>query len=897
MKKHDLCSGCSLEKIGKGFVPVDWNPERFKGLLICGEGAGDNEAREGKPFRPYAPAGSLLSDAMRAVNISRSEVAICNAISCHTPGDWLVGAPWGFSALNHCAEAHLRRFIQEVKPRVILALGGTAQKMLTAPIKGRAGVLEVIRGYAMPGAGVAEGIPVVSGFHPAALRRGMMNLLPLLQRDLLRAFRIAMGQYEPILDPRSLRLDYQMMPSLAEAWEFARSLSDELPLALDIETPLSTRDDEDERTSFTDRDIKLIQFSQQPGKAIVLPWRDEFVDVAKSILRRPMTKTGFNSFTFDHPVLEANGAEIGGEADDTMVMFHVLHPDLPMNLQTVAQFCGWGFAWKHYAGDDISWYGAVDADSTLFSYNTLKEVMQREGLWDFYVRYFRQFWPILRDMAKRGLPINETKRLELKSQLEAEDLRIDDAVKALVPREWLGTETPLKRVPKDLTGFVEVEVVLEEEERCQCLKKNRGSCALCAGTGTMPKGLILKRWGREVAFNPNSSKQVKMLIKRLDHPMPKHAKRTDQQTGEAAETTEVKQLERLFAKTKHPLYPLLIEKRQVTKLMGVYVEGWQPGRDGRLRTTFSFKPATLQTSSKAPNIQNGLKHAPHGSLKERMARGFAAMQQAEDGHLMMNFDMKSFHAQTTACEAGLADYLRLAKIDIHSFVTCHYLRLPERIGLYERPDEEMREIFKQLKKDSHFKFVRDYKAKRTILGIQFAMWYRKLYQLNPEDFDGEREAKALWELIMLQLFPGLRVWQDRVREEAHEQGLLRNKFGAIRRFYDVKHWDRKSQRMVNGDEAEAAVAFLPASSAFGHMRDVMLRIREQRWDERYQLVNSIHDSLVFHCPIELVDECRVNITAEMQRPSDVLRYSICPDGLSVEAEASVGESMAEMATV
>lgn len=515
------------------------------------------------------------------------------------------------------------------------------------------------------------------------------------------------------------------------------------------------------------------------------------------------------------------------------------------------------------------------------------------SLYETYDRYFKQFNPILRDMARRGLPIDNTRRLELKATIESEKIRVDEAIKALVPRECLGTAKALKRVPKDLGGFTEVEVIIEKEEKCVCLKKVRGSCAICVGTGTIAPGLILKRWAKVVEFNPNSSQQVKKFIKHLKHPVPKHAKRTDAQTGEAAETTEVKELQRLYAKTKHPIYPLLIEKRQLSKIEGTYVDGWQPGKDSRIHTTFTFKPATWQTSSRAPNIQNGLKHGK-SPFQKQLANSFNAMQRSEPGHVMVNVDAKSFHAQTTACEAGLADYLRLAKIDIHSFVTCHYIKHPERHNLLALPDAELMGFFKQQKKDPAFKEIRDVKAKRTILGIQFAMFWRKLYQLNPEDFNGESEARKLWELIMVDLFPGLGVWQREVRRKAAEDGFLQNRYGAIRRFYDIERWDRKQQKMVSGEQAEAAVAFLPASSAFGYMRDVMLKLRDMGWDERYQLVNSIHDSLVFHCPVLLVDECCSLVTSEISKPSEILRYPICPDGLSVEAEASYGPDLANM---
>jgi len=235
----------------------------------------------------------------------------------------------------------------------------------------------------------------------------------------------------------------------------------------------------------------------------------------------------------------------------------------------------------------------------------------------------------------------------------------------------------------------------------------------------------------------------------------------------------------------------------------------------------------------------------------------------------------------------------LARIDIHSFVTCYFLRKPEREGLWARADDEMAELFKEMKRDENFKFCRDFKAKRAILGIQFGMGFRKLYQLNRDDFESESEARSVWEMVY-QLFPKLRKAQDEVRARAAEDKRLVNKFGAIRHFFDVQRWDRKLQKMVAGEQAEQAVAFLPASHAFGHFRDCLLRIRANGWDERYGLCNQIHDSMVFHCAEELREECIQNVRAEMERPSRVLIYpGMAPGGFQVGADAAYGASLAE----
>ena len=545
-------------------------------------------------------------------------------------------------------------------------------------------------------------------------------------------------------------------------------------------------------------------------------------------------------------------------------------------------------------------------------------------LLDSYHTYFRDLWPILRDMSARGIPIDDTRRQELKELIEREDLRVTAEIQRIVPSEVLSNKQTkgLKRNPAIAcricgvitrgehdcgdddyagvmtyealakeSGLVEIEVVIEKEEKCQCLKKNRPSCPVCLGAGIVPAGSVLRRWAEPVEFNPNSPLQVKRFMKFLKHPVPKHAKRTDSQ-GEASDTTEVKELERLFAKTKHPIYPLLVQKRQLTKVEGTYVEGWKPSNDGAVHTTYTFQTATWQTSSRSPNVQNGLKHGK-SPFQRDLALKFNSMQRALPGRILINFDFKSFHALTTAHDFNIPDYARLARIDIHSFVACQFLKLPECKGLWERDDEDMLGLFKFLRKDPHFDEVRAVRAKQTILGIQFGRGPTSIYTMYREFFESVAEAKVIWNLVYA-LFPRLRVAQNDVKAKAAEDKRLVSKFGAIRHFYDVQRWDRKRQAWVPGDQAEEAVAFLPASHAFGLFREKLLEIRRVGADERFGLCNQIHDSMLFHCAKDRAEECIATVKPIMEERSGVLIYpGMAPLGLSVGADWAMGDCLAE----
>lgn len=736
------------------------------------------------------------------------------------------------------------------------------------------------------------------------------------------------------------------MPSVGEAWEWFHQIDPNRSIYADIETPRSRREDEDERNSFADRDINLIQFTQRRGEGIALPWRDDYSDVARAVLRTGNRKVGHNWFGFDLPILAANAIEVNGEQDDTMLQFHHYHPDLPQNLQAVAQFCGFPFPWKHLSDSEPELYGCLDVDATCWADETMTALLQRDGLAASYEKYVRQFWPILRDMSNRGLPISDERRLALKEVIVEEGLRADAAIKEMVPEEVLaqkqkfGYKNPpilkceecgyegrtdhfcsSKRdcdidngsefIPEvefttyaelaEQSGLVLREVIVGEEEKCRCTKAKRSGCDVCAGAGIIPAGLVELRWAALTEFNPNSSHQVKRYMRYRKHPVPKHAKRTDV-SGEASDTTEVKELERLYERTKDKIYPLLIEKRQLTKMDGTYCAGYTPGRDGRIHTTFTMKPATWQLSSREPNIQNSPARGK-SPFQRKLIYAFNEMLVSTEGHTLINFDFKSFHAQTTACEAGLPDYLRLAKIDIHSFNACHFIKHPERHGLLKWSDVDLKAFFKELRKDPKiwtngctFADIRDSKTKSAGLGIGFGMRPRKLFQLYREDFESQKEAEAIWNLIMIDLFPGLLKWQEAIRQKAQEEKILLSRFGAIRRFYDVTRWDRKQQKFVGGDQGEAAIAFLPAANAFGMIRWVMLNMDAVGVLEKYELINTTHDSLKFNCPDSLVEDCITTVRPLMEAACPAMIYPKVTgsEGLSVEADSAMGKSVAEM---
>lgn len=472
--------------------------------------------------------------------------------------------------------------------------------------------------------------------------------------------------------------------------------------------------------------------------------------------------------------------------------------------------------------------------------------MQQKGLWRGYERLVVGLEPILVDMSRRGVPVSAVAMEEVVILLRHDMAVAKEGMQSLIPDEIRGV-TFYKREPRKKTA--------DHRQR--------------------PDGI----WYKLKPWLP-SNKGLIEYMEFKHHPVPIDYK-------SKKKTTKAIEVARLSRSTNDPLYRKVIEYRKAQTVLSNHVKNWKPGSDGRVHSTFYFDPATGQLSSRRPNVQN----APKRDDPEfgGYSGTFRGMIQARPGHVIVEFDFKSFHAQTLAFEAEDRDYLRLAKIDIHSYLAARLVREPRFGQCLSWPDAELAEYLKWIKKNH--KFVRDEKAKRAILGYGFGMGYKRLYDGNRESFDSQRDAKLVLDTLD-GCFPIAKAWRDRIRHIAHDQGQLTSRFGFIRYFWEVFTW-RGGQWKPGGDDSESAIAFLPANDAFGHMRECMLEIRERGWDERFNLINNVHDSLVFECPENLLDEC-LGIKAIMEKRSTVLVNSICPDGLSVEVDVQAGPSWGNM---
>lgn len=695
------------------------------------------------------------------------------------------------------------------------------------------------------------------------------------------------------------------MPTLlehAEQFLLEAELSPNGLLTYDIETPMSAYADEDEldEESVT---ITQIQFSLHPYSGIAFPWREPFITIARKLLVLSIRKAGWNIWNFDDPRLKLNGLVINGVSEDAMWLWHHLQPDLPMGLQFATGFFGMDFPWKHLTAN-LPRYGCVDVDAVQRFLPSATEALKQLGIYRGYYEHVVRLFPILRRAAERGMPVNGEKLTAFaeKITLAQEEVKTKKLMPAVADLN-LGKIQPkdgYKGVPPALKPLIEAGM--------QDLPQfdNDGDSYTYAhlpfkSCPTPDLEVVTYRWCRKYEFNPNSSKQVLEYMRVKKHPIPKEFKTNK-------DTTSKEELVRLAKKVKDPFYTDLLEFRQYDKFRTTYCKGWKPDADGRVHTTWTFQPATGQLSSRDPNVQNFPKHA-------ELAKELRDCVEAPEGYVLAEFDYKSFHALTLGFEAKDQDYMRLARLDIHSYVAAHLLKLPSRNNLLAMNDLALSAALKWIKHEHPV--VRDKKAKPSILGYGFGLGAAHLYDMNRESFSNVREAKELLQLLD-SLFPKTAAFREEIKHKAQKDLRLVSRHGYHRRFHDVlEYWGtgkledaaRKGHRIPsvcpicrgrhdNGEEAEAAIAFLPANDAFGHIKDVMLRLEDRRIMEEAGFINTIHDSLVFLIPENSLDNLIPIIYQEMTKASTILvDPEVAPNGLVCDVEVKAGKTWNTMTVV
>lgn len=111
------CTKCELHKSRTNAVPGE-GPHDAR-IMFVGEGPGQNEDEQGRPF--VGAAGKFLTELLESIGLKRSDVFITNIVKCRPPNN---RAPRK-SEIEAC-NPYLQSQIRLINPRIVCALGTPA---------------------------------------------------------------------------------------------------------------------------------------------------------------------------------------------------------------------------------------------------------------------------------------------------------------------------------------------------------------------------------------------------------------------------------------------------------------------------------------------------------------------------------------------------------------------------------------------------------------------------------------------------------------------------------------------------------------------------------------------------------------------------------------------------
>lgn len=393
-------------------------------ILILGEAPSYEETAQGKPF--IGPSGRELDRLLKDAGVPRGECWVTNACKYEVPAN--VGKkklPFHVRARNHGIDmdqqlAELRVEIGEIKPNVILALGGTALWALSGKDK-----ISKHRGSLMWGMGTK----FVPTYHPAHLLhsasggeiKGYWNRQVMIF-DFKRAYDERHAP-ELILPNRVL----QIAANSGELWQFLQRYKDHPDVSVDIEAgghclPVCIG----------------LAFTKSHGMAVPLWNRDGIstipdadLAVMWSMVAQILWEKNIvgQNFNYDRDKIRRLGFTIRRIHSDTMLKAFAINPELPKGLAFNTSI----YTREPFYKDDGMYEGsyrdlllgcARDACVTKEIDENMEPDLEELGVTKFYRNFLLDLPDFYAEIENNGFVVNEDKRTDLLTKYVEWDERL-----------------------------------------------------------------------------------------------------------------------------------------------------------------------------------------------------------------------------------------------------------------------------------------------------------------------------------------------------------------------------------------------------------------------------------------------------------------------------------------
>lgn len=729
------------------------------------------------------------------------------------------------------------------------------------------------------------GVWIFATDHPFDIQRGNHHLAPILQFIFKRAIEVArdglkLEKHDSyLLDPLPVHFTVWAREYLAAA--------PGVVLSYDIETPYKQGEDEETVAREEDSDFSIIRcsFCYRPGFSVSVPWTAPYRAAIESIFASNGAKVGWNSRGYDDERILASGIKINGDRLDAMLGWHVLNSSLPKGLGFVTPFYWQNTSmWKHLSQQLPAFYNAKDADAALRNWIGIEKDLRANSQWEVFDRHVIKLNRVFDYMSSKGVPLDQNMRNEAEVKLSGLLTDTETQIESLIPDEARRIAHIYKNTPRDTDGLL--------------IRKGYRDIPTCPGCGinNPPKshyktfkkklnscgGLVSKLLNTEIdeyyrLAEWKISKNGLLDYQRVFKQQPVIDRKSKKITFD--ENAIIKLMKRY---PKDALYPLVLDFRGNQKLLSTYIGVTQPngkikggmplGADGNIHATFTTDPSTLRSSCRRPNLQN----LPRPKGPNDLATIIRNLVVASPGCTFLARDYSGIEAVLVGYEAGLPDYIRLAKMDVHSYYTAYALHeLDGRVSGNDLPllswdDDKLKASLDNIK--ANFKADRNNLYKHLVHGANFFQG-AKGAQEKILDVTGIAYPVATVKRVMdiyFDLFPGIRKWHQEEMLRAERDGFTRNAFGYVHRFSKVFDYEADGTGGFTkspGPQANQVIAFKPQSNAAGIIKEAMLRLYNDRFEEAGQFLRLlVHDELfndVLNEDVERVDRI---LREEMEKP-------------------------------
>ena len=306
-------------------------------------------------------------------------------------------------------------------------------------------------------------------------------------------------------------------------------------------------------------------------------------------------------------------------------------------------------------------------------------------------------------------------------------------------------------------------------------------------------------------FNIASTKQLGVILfEKLGLPAKKKTKSGYSTGAEVLEALE----------DKHPIIPLILEYRTLTKLDSTYVEGLlkQIGPDGRVHSVFKqTETRTGRISSTEPNMQN----IP---VRKEIGRNMRKFFVAKDGYVLVDADYSQIELRVLSCVCGDENMQGafLSGTDIHRMTAAQVFGLPE-----DFVSDEMRRA-----------------AKAVNFGIIYGIG---AFSLSKDIGVSVAEAKQ-YIANYLANYPKVSEFMDKTVEDGIKNGYVTTIFGRRRYIPELNASNKMLQAFGKRAAMNAPIQGAAADIIKKAMVNVYNRIREEKLDAR--LILQVHDELI-----------------------------------------------------